>query len=178
MTDDPTLPISLRPATEDDLPMLESFLADPQAVGPFQWKGWSDPGVWRRRWAECRLLDGVSNILIVHEGDTRCGLVGWRRERTAGTSHCWNMGAQLLPSATGRGIGTRAQLLLVHSLFESDPIPRIEADTEVTNVAERRSLEKCGFTQEGVMRSRAFRAGAWRDIARYSILRDDPLPPL
>ncbi|MEU8886798.1 GNAT family protein [Streptomyces sp. NPDC048442] len=58
------------------------------------------------------------------------------------------------------------------------PVSRIEADTEADNVAERRALEKCGFTQEGVMRGRTFRAGAWRDIVRYAILRDDPLPPL
>ncbi|WP_261801625.1 GNAT family protein [Streptomyces sp. ISID311] len=52
------------------------------------------------------------------------------------------------------------------------PVVRIEADTETANIAEQRALEKSGFTREGVLRSTAFRDGQWREIARYSVLRD------
>jgi hypothetical protein len=52
-------------------------------------------------------------------------------------------------------------------------VVRVEADTETQNIAEQRALEKCGFAREGVLRSTVFRDGQWRDIARYSLLRDD-----
>lgn len=50
---------------------------------------------------------------------------------------------------------------------------RLEADTESGNIAEQRALEKSGFTREGVLRSCVFRDGQWRDVVRYSLLRDD-----
>ena len=50
---------------------------------------------------------------------------------------------------------------------------RIEAATEVGNVAEQRALEKAGFTREGVLRSTGWRDGAYRDGVWYSMLRSD-----
>jgi RimJ/RimL family protein N-acetyltransferase len=55
-------------------------------------------------------------------------------------------------------------------------VHRIEADTEVDNIAEQRALEKAGFTREGVMRGAGWRDGEYRDGVTYSILRTDPLP--
>jgi RimJ/RimL family protein N-acetyltransferase len=52
-------------------------------------------------------------------------------------------------------------------------VNRIAAETEVGNVAEQRSLEKAGFTREGTLRGSCFRAGKWRDMASYSIVRAD-----
>ena len=50
-------------------------------------------------------------------------------------------------------------------------VERIEAETDVENVAEQRALERAGFTREGVLRHAQFRAGRWRDSVIYSILR-------
>lgn len=170
MSDEPVL---LRPVAEDDLPLLQRFLTDPEATGPYQWLGWSDPGHWRRRWAEDGLLGENGGHLMVVSGTDRCGFVAWRRAVTTRNSSCWNMGAQLLPESRGRGIGTRAQRLLTRYLFAHTPVVRIEADTETGNLAEQRALEKSGFTREGVLRSVLFRDGEWRDVVRYSVLRDD-----
>jgi RimJ/RimL family protein N-acetyltransferase len=41
----------------------------------------------------------------------------------------------------------------------------------VANIAEQRALEWAGFTREGVLRGACFRAGAWRDMVMYSVLR-------
>ncbi|MFG2865910.1 GNAT family N-acetyltransferase [Streptomyces sioyaensis] len=170
MKDDPVI---LRPVAEDDLPVLDRFLTDPEATGPFQWLGWSDPGRWRRRWAQDGLLSDEGGQLMVVAGADRLGFVAWRKAVTSRSSFCWNIGAQLLPEGRGRGAGTQAQRLLVRYLFAHTPVVRIEADTETANIAEQRALEKSGFTREGVLRSTAFRDGRWRDIARYSVLRDD-----
>jgi len=51
---------------------------------------------------------------------------------------------------------------------------RIEAATEVGNVAEQKALERAGFSREGVLRGIRRRGGAWRDEVLYSILRTDP----
>ncbi|MCO6009325.1 GNAT family N-acetyltransferase [Actinoallomurus purpureus] len=89
-------------------------------------------------------------------------------------AYCWSMGIGLLPEARGRGYGTEAHQLLARYLFAHTTVHRIEADTEVENIAEQRALEKAGFTREGVMRGCGWRDGAWRDGVTYSLLRTDP----
>jgi RimJ/RimL family protein N-acetyltransferase len=73
----------------------------------------------------------------------------------------------------GRGYGTAAQRLLVRYLFAHTQVNRVEATTEITNLAEQRALEKAGFTREGVMRGTTFRQGRWHDQIIYSVLRDE-----
>jgi RimJ/RimL family protein N-acetyltransferase len=106
-------------------------------------------------------------------GDVVVGDVGWHRVTTGPNSATWNIGIGLLAKERGKGFGTRAQRLLVEYLFSHTQYFRIEAGTESTNFAEQRSLEKVGFTREGVIRGACFRAGKWRDMVSYSILRTD-----
>ena len=80
----------------------------------------------------------------------------------------------LLPEARGVGHGTQAQRLLARYLFAHTTAHRIIASTEVTNRAERRALEKAGFTAEGIARGVGWRDGQWRDGVTYSLLRADP----
>jgi RimJ/RimL family protein N-acetyltransferase len=84
----------------------------------------------------------------------------------------YEIGIALFPAYRGQGIGTVAQRLLVRYLFDTMPAHRIEAYTEVENVAEQRALEKAGFEREGVLRGTMFRAGKWRDNIVYALLRD------
>ena len=58
----------------------------------------------------------------------------------------------------------------------SSPTPRanrVEAHTDVENVAEQRALEAAGFTREGTTRGAQWRDGAYRDGFLYAILRSD-----
>jgi len=84
----------------------------------------------------------------------------------------YEIGIALFPEHRGQGVGTTAQRLLVRYLLDTMPAHRIEAYTEVENVAERRALEKAGFEREGVLRATIFRAGKWRDSIVYALLRD------
>lgn len=165
--------VTLRPVAEDDLPVMERFLTEPETSIPFQWFGWRDPDRWRRKWAEDRMLGDDAGYLMVVRGEERLGFVGWRKVRPTPGTYYWNMGIGLLPEARGKGWGTQAQRQLVRYLFAHTTVVRIEADTEAENIAEQRALEKAGFTREGVLRSVGFRDGRWRDGVRYSILRDD-----
>lgn len=165
--------VRLRPVGEDDLELLSRFLTDPETSGKFQWQGWRDPRAYRRRYDAGEMLDDDKGLLMVASGSETLGCVSWRKVVVFRTSHYWNVGIQLLPHARGRGIGTRAQQLLVRYLFAHTPVTRIEADTEAENIAEQRALEKSGFTREGVSRSVLFRDGEWRDGVRYGVLRGD-----
>ncbi|MEU4116353.1 GNAT family protein [Kitasatospora sp. NPDC028055] len=168
--------IFLRPIAEADLTALGGMLNDPEALGEFQWYGWADPERFRRRWAENGLLSEEQSVFAVATEGEFLGFVAATRKAARPTTPYWSIGAQLLPQARGRGIGTRAQRLLVDYLFAHSTAVRLEADTEAGNLAEQRVLEKLGFTREGVHRSMVFRAGEWRDMVYYSLLRTDPRP--
>jgi len=88
-------------------------------------------------------------------------------------SKAWNIGIGLAEHARGHGIGTIAQRLLAEHLLASTNVDRIEASTDVTNVAEQKSLEKAGFTREGLLRSAQERADGRHDLYSYSFTRDD-----
>jgi RimJ/RimL family protein N-acetyltransferase len=82
-----------------------------------------------------------------------------------------NIGISLLPGHRGRGYGSAAQRALAEYLFATTLVERIEAETDVENVAEQRALERAGFTREGVLRHAQFHVGRWRDTVIYSVLR-------
>ena len=88
-------------------------------------------------------------------------------------SRAYNIGIGLGEDFRGRGIGSRAQRLLAEHLFATTDVLRVEASTDIENVAERRALEKAGFTLEGILRSAQGRADGVHDLASYSLLRVD-----
>ncbi|MFA1543697.1 GNAT family N-acetyltransferase [Actinomadura monticuli] len=168
--------VLLRPVAEDDLPFVERLRTDPELAGPFLWEGWFDPGRFRRRWQSDGMLGEDTGTLLVVRGGDRLGLVSYRRLTPAARTWCWSIGISLMPGARGMGAGTRAQRLLVEYLFAHTPVHRIQAETDVDNVAEQRALEKAGFTREGVMRGYSFLGGRYHDEVLYSVLRPDPRP--
>jgi RimJ/RimL family protein N-acetyltransferase len=88
-------------------------------------------------------------------------------------SGAWMLGIDLVPDGRGQGLGTEAQRILADWLFETTSVNRVEASTDVENLAEARALEKAGFTREGVNRGAQFRAGAYHDLVMFSRLRGD-----
>jgi aminoglycoside 6'-N-acetyltransferase len=63
--------------------------------------------------------------------------------------------------------------MLADYLFETTRAERVEASTDVENIAERRALERAGFSFEGLLRRAQFRGGTWRDLALYSLVRGE-----
>ena len=168
--------LELRPPREDDLTIIEKLTQDPEVTGEFAWFGWHDPLRWRRGWAENRLLGDAGGLLMVVRGDRPLGFVNWRRHQATVAGFYWEIGIAMLPEARGHGDGTQAHRLLARYLFAHTAAHRIEASTETANLAERRALEKAGFTAEGVARAIGWRDGQWRDGITYSLLRTDPTP--
>jgi len=96
-----------------------------------------------------------------------------QRGQVAGAQQVVPFGGRVAVRARGHGYGTEAQRLLAALLFRLFDIERIEASTDVESIAEQRSLEKAGFTREGILRHAQWRAGAHHDLVSYSILRKD-----
>ncbi len=163
----------LRPVVESDLDPLEEMFNDPDAIGVFNWGGFGDGSVWRRRWTDNRLLSDEKSVLIVELERTTLGFVSWNTVRTGQVSHLIEFGISLWPSFRGKGHGTTAQRLLARYLFANHPVNRIQAWTEAGNLAEQRALEKVGFVREAVLRGYSFRDGEWRDEVLYRMLRSE-----
>jgi RimJ/RimL family protein N-acetyltransferase len=163
--------VMLRPVAEDDLSFVDLLTNDPARAGQHEWHGWSDPGSLRRGWAETGLLGDTGGMLMVVRGADRVGCVSWRKTQTGAVAYCWSLGIGLAPEFRGRGYGAAAQRLIVRYLFAHTQVNRIQAETEITNIAEQRALERAGFTREGVARGAAFRAGQWHDNVLYGVLR-------
>lgn len=123
------------------------------------------------------LRNDRNGMLVVERVDTgeMVGTVGWHRVNYGPSpeSDAWNIGIELRPEHRGQGLGTDAQRELAAFLFEVYDLNRVEASTDVENVAEQRSLEKAGYVREGIQRGAQWRAGAQHDLVTYSRLRTD-----
>jgi RimJ/RimL family protein N-acetyltransferase len=106
-------------------------------------------------------------------GSEAIGTVSWRQVRYGPTpeSIVWNVGISLIPEMRGLGFGSQAQRLLADYLLATTSVNRIEAATDIANLAEQRALEKAGFMRDGVLRGAQYRAGAWHDLVIYSVVR-------
>jgi RimJ/RimL family protein N-acetyltransferase len=118
--------------------------------------------------------NGVLIVERVEDGEP-IGTVGWHKVGygPGPESDAWNIGIELRPEVRGRGFGTEAQRQLADWLFATTAVNRVEASTDVENVAEQRSLEKAGYVREGIQRGAQFRAGSYHDLVTYSRLRTD-----
>jgi RimJ/RimL family protein N-acetyltransferase len=166
--------VTLRPVSQDDLPLLRTLTQDRDATGEFEQYGWYAPRLFQRGWEDNGLISEDGGTLMVVCGNDVLGAVSWRRRQTAPASHCWTLGIGLLPQARGHGYGTQAHRLLVRYLFAHTTVHRIEASTETGNIAEQQALDRAGFSREGILRGNRWRGGAWRDEVLYSVLRTDP----
>lgn len=166
--------VRLRPVTESDLEKIVRFEWDVDAIGELDWFGFRMARArdLERRWREDGLIGADSSHLavIVGEDDTCAGAVEWH---PVGRTGNYEIGIALFPDHRGQGIGTEAQRLLVEYLFDTTPVHRIQAGTEVDNIAEQTALERVGFRREGVNRGHHFRAGRWRDAVMYAVLRGE-----
>jgi RimJ/RimL family protein N-acetyltransferase len=168
--------VRLRDVTLDDADLLDSWTTA-EAKGAFNDFGMPRSPVDRDALARGPMRNERKGQLIIERiSDGRAiGTVGWHLERYGPNeeSGAWNIGIALIPEARGHGLGTEAQRLVADFLFETTPLHRVEASTDVENLAEQRSLEKAGFLREAVLRGVQYRAGAWHDLVNYARLRDD-----
>ena len=165
----PAYVVRLRPATFDDAELLNLWSSSPEYTGRFNDFGVTQP-------AKAVAEHGGGALMVERLSDHEpVGTVSWRQVRYGPTpeSLAWQIGINLIPEARGRGFGGQAQRILADYLLSTTSVNRIEAATDIENLAEHRALEKAGFTREGVLRGAQYRAGTWHDLVIYSVVRLD-----
>jgi RimJ/RimL family protein N-acetyltransferase len=170
--------VRLRDITLEDADMLDAWSAEEHDDGGFNDFGTGPNLIDRDALAKGPYRNERNGMLIVERvaDGAPIGTVGWHRVSYGPNpeSGVWNFGIDIIPEARGQGHGSEAQRLLAAWLFENTDANRVEASTDIENVAEQRALEKAGFTREGIARGAQFRAGRHRDLITYARLRDDP----
>jgi RimJ/RimL family protein N-acetyltransferase len=169
--------VRLRDVTLADADLLEAW-DSPAVQGEFNDFGMPPSPAPREAMARGPLRNDHNGQLIVElvADGTPIGTIGWHKVVNGPNpgSMAWNIGITLVPEARGKGYGTEAQRQVAAYLFATTDFNRVEASTDVENLAEQRSLEKAGYRREGVQRGAQYRAGAYHDLIVYSRLRDDP----
>lgn len=155
---------------EQDRPLLQDWREHPSS--PFDDFGGDLPD------RQPALPEGTGQLSVVDGADALLGSVGWHPVGYGPglRSVALNIGIVLQPAARGKGHGTRAQQLLADYLFATTDVHRLEASTDLANIAEQRALGRARFAREGVLRGAQWRAGDYRDLVGYSRLRTDRLP--
>lgn len=166
--------VRLRAVKAEDLDVLEA--KDTAESDPWNNVEIRASNRYHRRFAENGGIGEDFAMLVVETEDGELiGSVSWHTVQLgpSAASRAINMGISLFPEHRGLGYGSAAQRLLADYLFSSRSVERVEATTDVENLAEQRALEKAGFTREGVLRHAQFRAGTWHDAVIYSRVRGD-----
>ena len=170
--------VRLREATLADAAVVDARAGDRHLHGEYNDFGMPKPPTLADNLADGKRMvrtDRGALLVVRIEDDDIIGDIGWHTVMYGpnSESRALNIGLSLIPDARGKGYGTEAQRLMAELLFDLFDIERVEASTDIENVAEQRSLEKAGFTREGVLRRAQFRAGTFHDLVGYSIVRAD-----
>ena len=93
--------------------------------------------------------------------------VRWNDPRDVGEIGYW-----VRADARGRGVVSRALVLVSRFAFEHEGAARLQLRADVENTGSRRAAEKVGYRLEGVLRSAHWNArlGRRQDWALYSLL--------
>jgi len=169
--------VYLRPFTRDDLPIFDRWSNDLSHNSEYDTFGLVRAGALEAGFAASGLLDARNGMLVVatKDPDAVAGDVSYHQVSYGPNevSRAYNIGVTIVREHRSKGYGAEAQRLLAVYLFATYPIMRVEAQTDVTNTAEQRALEKAGFTREGIIRGAQWRGGSWHDLVVYSKLRGE-----
>lgn len=158
--------LTIRPVEERDLAFLQ--LAQTQGMrGLFQEAQMESMARLRSQWEKDGMLGEQFQMLMVELEGQPVGFVTafFVREGMV------RVGIQLDENCRGQRVGSRAFALLRDYLLENFPLVRLEADTDVDNIAAQKMLERCGFRAEGVLRKYRFHHGSYHDSYLYSYIR-------
>lgn len=110
------------------------------------------------------------DLAIVDQDDSFLGLCGLQAEDDDAVT---KIGYAVAPHARGQGVATRATRLLIDFSWRIGAI-RVGLDAYASNTASRAVARKCGFTEEGVLRSAALgKNGRRHDLVVHGLLRTD-----
>ncbi len=170
--------VFLRPVREADWALFETWGHDRQALwGPFQRYQLDHLPRLRQAYQQNGLLSRQSGLLMIETlaegrpiGFVRYSLIPFPDAEFPHPEVGFGLPEV---NARGQGFAHEALSLLLDYLFCGYATERVSAFTDLANRPARRTLERLGFRQEGILRSAYFRDGDWQDMALYGLLRGE-----
>jgi diamine N-acetyltransferase len=161
--------VTLRPVEESDLPVIQQWMNQPEVWRYMDYeRPYSLEDV--RRDIETARKEGQPFTIMAD--DRPIGRIGLNRFRDRdricalymfiGESSCW-----------GHGYARDACMALLAFAFDRMDLHQVELWTLADNVRAIPMYRKCGFTQEGTLRERSFKEGAWVDHVVMSVNREE-----
>lgn len=114
------------------------------------------PAPWAIEWKENGKMIGTIDYVAWYPGHFRA-----------------EIGFILSKAYWGKGIAPEAARKVMEFGFERMGLNRIEAECMAENVQSQRALQKLGMRLEGISRQKYFIKGKFRDMALYSILKQE-----
>jgi RimJ/RimL family protein N-acetyltransferase len=165
--------VLLRPWREADVPGMVLAFSDP-VMQRFSWRATAyteaDARDCLAEQEEARLGGDELNFALVEPRDQDVLLGGVSLDEVRLDQGCAAVGYWLAPLARGRGAATSAVRLLARWAFAELGLARLELTCGPGNEASQHVAERCGFSREGILRSRVPFKGARRDSVIYSLL--------
>jgi len=158
--------VNLRIVEKEDLPLWAEWVNDPELFGeylPLRQRSKTD----LEKQYDKSPPEAKSFFIEKKDGTKVGGIIHFL------VGELLEIGYALMPSERRKGYCTEAVDIMVDYLFLSKDIVRIQAHTDVRNVASQKLLEKVGFKKEGTVRKSIFIRGEWRDCYLFSILREE-----
>ena len=123
-----------------------------------------------RQWERQTSGQGLSLAIAETMGNEAQGLVFLGLGRIRG--HC-RLGYWLIPAARRQGLGTDAIGLVSRWVLTETDVHRLVAEVEPSNLASLALLRRCGFVEEGLLRSWLWIEDQPFDAIQFSLLRTD-----
>ena len=160
--------VNLRIVEKEDLPLLAEWFNNPEVFGQYNpLVQFSKKEI--EKDYEDRKLEQTEFIIEKKDGSK----IGYMWHFSIPLPRLLEIGYFLVPKERGKDYCPEAVNILVDYLFLSKDIVRIQAHTDIENVASQKVLEKTGFKKEGKSRKSMFIRGEWRDLFVFSILREE-----
>jgi RimJ/RimL family protein N-acetyltransferase len=158
--------VLLRPFEQADVPAIVAACQDPEIP---RWTSVPSPYMESdaRAWLES--TEEESFAVVDRSSGELLGSIGVRF-LDDGVAE---VGYWIAKKARGRGVATRALVLVAGWVFANDEVGRFQLRADTENVASQRVAEKAGFVREGVMRAALALKGERRDVVMYSLVRED-----
>lgn len=168
----------LREHRWEDLAALHGMLSDPAVT-------WYIPDMYRAsldetegylravmRDAEANLRMRYNLIIAARDGGAVVGSVGLHVIDGGADGAHYGMGYFIRSDLWNRGYATEAARAALAFAFGGNAW-RVSASCLAENLGSRRVLEKCGMTQEGLLKKHTWHDGRWKDCAVYAVLREE-----
>ena len=170
--------LALREHRAEDLRPLHAILSDPTVT-------WYLPGMHKQALVETEaylrsvMRDAESHHrlrynLAVEDGATGelIGSVGLHVIESAPRGAHYGLGYFLRPDCWNQGFASEAARAALEFIFDGNAC-RVSASCLAENIGSRRVAEKCGMTQEGLLKAHTWHDGQWKDCAVYRVLEEE-----